>query len=393
MTLCRSARIAVLGVAMCSMLLPSLPAWAPPGDPSPQPTISTVAGNGVSGYSGDGGPATQAMLSQPYDAAYGNAGELYIADYLNRRVRRVGADGIITTVAGPGTPSGACRCNGLPATDIHVQPASLTVYGNSLYIAEGAFALASRVDLSTGKYYTIAGGNGHGFSGDGGPATQAKLGQTDGIAIDRSGNIYLCDTTQHRVRKIATNGIITTVAGLGSAGATGDGGPATLAQLDGPGGVGVDRDGNLYIADSHNHRVRKVDRSGLISTVAGVGLQGSSGDGGPAILARLYYPQDVIANSDGTLYIGDHLNWRVRRVTPNGTITTFAGTGYSGQLGDGGPATSAKVPTPFGLGLGGDKLFVASLNGYRVRAVTGAGSGVLEGVVLPIPFGLCPPIC
>ena len=188
---------------------------------------------------------------------------------------------------------------------------------------------------------TVAGTGSPGFSGDGGPATSAQFGKLCGMAIDTAGNLYIADTENSRMRRVTPAGIITTVAGNGLLGFSGDGGPATSAQLSGPSGVASDASGNLYIADRDNHRIRKVTPAGIITTVAGNGLLGFSGDGGPATSAQLAYPNSVAVDTAGNLYIPDGNNFRIRKVTPGGIITTVAGDGKGDFTGDGGPATSA----------------------------------------------------
>ncbi|MDQ3900600.1 MAG: hypothetical protein M3319_09200 [Actinomycetota bacterium] len=202
---------------------------------------------------------------------------------------------------------------------------------------------------------TVAGTGSAGFSGDGGPATSAHLQNPEGVAVDSSGTLYIADYGNHRVRQVARDGVITTVAGTGRHGYGGDGGPATAAPLHFPYGVAVDSAGTLYIAEFGNHRVRQVTPDGVITTVAGTGSAGYGGDGGPATAAHLNRPCGVAVDDVGTLYIVDDYNDRVRQVTPDGVITTVAGTGssgYSGDSGDGGPATAARcqprttVPAP-----------------------------------------------
>jgi uncharacterized protein (TIGR03437 family) len=272
---------------------------------TPQGIITTVAGNGTSGFSGDGGPAIAAQLNPSpniMDAPWGVAadafGNLFIADLGNNRIRRVTPQGIITTVAGSGT----------------------------------------------------VGSLGGGFSGDGGPATAAQLKAPVGVAVDASGNLFIADQGNSRIRKMTPQGTITTVAGSGAAscsgfgGFSGDGGPATAAQLNCPMAVAVDASGNLFIADSSNGRIRKVTPQGIITTVAGNGTGSFSGDGGPAMSAGLQFPLGVAVDASGNLFIADY--FRIREVMPQGIITTVAGNGNSqtgGSSGDGGPATSVAV--------------------------------------------------
>jgi sugar lactone lactonase YvrE len=294
--------------------------------------ITTVAGNGTAGYSGDGGPATGAELSAVTGAATDSAGNLYIADWSNHRIRKVNAStGVITTVAGNGTL---------------------------------------------------------GYSGDGGQATAAELCLPNGVALDSVGNLYIADWYNNRIRKVTVStGIITTVAGIGptniGGGYSGDGGLATSAELDLPTNLTFDSAGNLYIADSNNHRIRKVNAStGVIATVAGNGTPGYSGDGGPATSAELNYPSDMTFDSAGNLYIADAQNERIREVNAStGVITTVAGNGTSnpgpnglpvgGYAGDGGSATSAELSIPYGVALdGAGNLYIADEQNYRIRKVS-----------------------
>src|SRR5664279_2772055 len=206
--------------------------------------------------------------------------------------------------------------------------------------------------------------------GDGGPATAAQIGTIQGIAADRWGNVYLSDTDHNRVRKIDTSGIITTVAGKGTAGFSGDGGPATSAQLNLPYGLAVDLAGYLYIADLENNRVRRVGPDGMIVTYAGTGGQGSSGDGGLATSAQMLSPRNLAVDSAGNLYISEFSGHRVRKVTPDGRISTAAGTGIAGFRGDGGLATSAQLAFPAGLALDRQgNLYIADSQNQRVRMV------------------------
>jgi DNA-binding beta-propeller fold protein YncE len=223
---------------------------------------------------------------------------------------------------------------------------------------------------------------GSGSLGDGGPATAAQIGSLQGIAADRWGNLYLSDTDHNRIRKIDTTGTITTVAGTGVAGFSGDGGPATSAQLNLPYGIAVDLAGNLYIADLNNSRVRRVTPDGAIQTYAGSGGQGSSGDGGPATSAQMLEPRNVAVDAAGNLYISEFGGNRVRKVTPDGRIATAAGTGIAGYSGDGNPATMAQLAFPAGLAVDrqGD-LYIADSQNQRIRKVLPSGqiSTVLDG--------------
>ena len=252
-------------------------------------TITTIAGCGVEGYSGDGGPAVSAQIASPHGAAVDQQGNIYIADLKNDRVRRVDAStGIITTVAGNGERG--YSGDGGPATETMLaSPIAVTaVPDGDLYIADHHNSRIRKVDAATGIITTVAGTGEQGFSGDGGPANQAAISLPRDIALDSNGNLYIADGANNRIRKVDPNDTITTVAGTGRAEFSGDGGPAHKASLSMPYSIALDRDGNLYIVDTGNYRVRKIDKTtGIITTIAGNGSYGFSGDGGPAIDAPL----------------------------------------------------------------------------------------------------------
>jgi sugar lactone lactonase YvrE len=226
---------------------------------------------------------------------------------------------------------------------------------------------------------TVAGTGTSGYSGDGGQATSAAISGPEGIAVDGAGVLYFADSSNYRVRRVTPGGVISTVAGNGTSGFSGDGGPATSAQIGSPVGLALDAAGALYFTDPRNNRVRKVTPNGVISTVAGNGILGFSGDGGPATSAQLNMPLGVAVDAAGILYVSDRGNQRVRKVTPNGVISTVAGNGTTGFSGDGGPATSAQLDIPFGLAVDADGvLYFADVNNRRVRKV--APSGVVNTV-------------
>ncbi|WP_322754609.1 protein kinase domain-containing protein [Frankia sp. Cas3] len=342
---------------------------------SSSPLITTVAGTGTGGFTGDGGPATHAQLANPDGVAVDNTGTLYIADQDNNRVRRVGTDGTITTLAGTGTAGYAG--DGGPATHAQLaNPHGVAVDSTgTLYIADEGNQRVRRVGTD-GTITTVAGTGTEGFTGDGGPATHAQLAYPEGVAVDRTGTLYITDQGNQRVRRVGTDGTITTVAGTGTAGYAvyagyaGDGGPATHAQLANPHGVAVDSTGTLYIADLSNNRVRRVGTDGTITTVAGTGTEGFTGDGGPATHAQLAYPEGVAVDRTGILYITDQDNHRVRRVGTDGTITTVAGTGTEGDSGDGGPATHAQLANPDGVAVDNTgTLYITDRGNHRVRRV------------------------
>ena len=267
----------------------------------PSFTITTIVGNGLAGFIGDGGGALTAELNQPHDVALDFSGNIYIADVSNARVRKV-SSGIISTLAGNGTVA---------------------------------------------------------YAGDGGPATSAELDLPEGVAADSGGNVYIADSggsslttgsplTGGVVRKVTAGGTISSVAGYGTAGYYGDGGPAIDALISVPTGVLADSSGNLYIVDTGNNRIRKVDSSGNITTVVGNNVQGYSGDGVSAIATSLNQPRAMALDAAGNMYIADTFNQRIRMVSTSGIITTIAGTGTVGFSGDGGPATAAQLSYPSG---------------------------------------------
>ena len=334
--------------------------------------ISTVAGDGTRGYGGDGGPATAAQLSSPYGVALDGAGNLYIADTRNDRIRKVDASGAISTVAGDGTQG--YSGDGGPATAAQLRlPYGVALDGaGNLYIADTSNDRIRKVDAS-GAISTVAGDGTRGYGGDGGPATAAQLSLPFRVALDGAGNLYIADTYNNRIRKVDASGVITTVAGDGTRGYGGDGGPATAAQLDLPYGVALDGADNLYIADRNNHRIRKVDASGVITTVAGDGTRGYGGDGGPATAAQLDLPYGVALDGADNLYIADRNNDRIRKVDAAGVITTVAGDGTRGYGGDGGPAVAAQLNSPRGVALdGAGNLYIADSGNDRIRRLTPA---------------------
>ncbi len=322
---------------------------------------------------GDDGPATSAQLNGPAGAVLDGAGNLYIADSGNHRVRRVDAlTGIITTVAGTGTNGYRASDDGAAAAAAQINnPLGVTLDGaGNLYIVDRNNNRVRRVDTA-GVITTVAGGGSS--LGDGGAATAAQLNGPFGAAADGSGNLYIADTNNNRVRKVdASTGNISTVAGTGAAGYSGDGGAATSAQIQYPYGAAVDGAGNLYIADTVNNRIRKVDTAGVITTIAGTGTASYGGDGGMATAAHMDNPDSVALDGLGNLYIADTNNNRVRKIDTAGVITTVAGTaGPGGYSGDGAAATAAELNTPRGMALDGlGNLYIADANNHRVRKVT-----------------------
>jgi sugar lactone lactonase YvrE len=340
--------------------------------------ITTVAGNGIAAFSGDGGPGTSASLNYPSDVALDTAGNLFIADPNNNRVRWLDhTTGVITTVAGNGT-AGFSGDGGLATTASLSGPSGVVVdAAGNLFIADANNNRIRRVDKTTGTITTIAGNGSTGFSGDGGAAVNATFYLPARLTLDGAGHLFMSDLSNHRVRRVdLTTGLITTVAGNGSAAFSGDGGAATSASLNQPEGLAVDGTGNVFIADLSNHRVRRVDATtGVITTVAGNGASGSSGDGGPATSASLYYPTGVAVDGGGSLFVSLEFGQNVRRVDKTtGIITTVAGNGGVGFSGDGGPATSATLYYPAAVAVDASGTFyTADQYDQRVRRV-GAGN-------------------
>ena len=342
---------------------------------TPNGIITTVAGNGSAGYSGDGGAATNAALYYPYGLALDASGNLFFADFRNNRARKVDTKGIITTMAGNGS-AGYSGDNG-SATNASLNTptgVALDAYGNIL-IADYHNNRIRKV--SANGIITAIVGNGFGtYSGDGGAATNASLNTPGCTAMDAAGNLFIADNSNNRIRKVDTNGIITTVAGNGTTGYSGDGGAATNASFNDPTFLAVDGSGNLFVADYYNNRVRKVDTKGIITTVAGNGTTGYSGDGGPATNAGVYLPICLAVDANGNLFIGDGNN-RLRKVNTGGIITTVAGNGNVSYSGDGGAATNAGV-TALGVAVDASgNLFISDLFNNRIRKVGSGGSPIL----------------
>ena len=372
--------------------------------------INTIAGTGeidhrnaltfedtLGSYSGDGGPAVQAHLNFPSGVAVDDSGNIYIADTWNQRIRRVDTSGIITTIAGTGefkeSPTfyegriGGYSGDGGPAVGARLNfPRAVAVDGSgNLYIADDGNHLIRRVD--TGGIITTIAGTGEGtgeeryyqggYSGDGGAAVEARLYGPIDLAVDGAGNLYIADSSNHCIRRVDASGIITTVAGVGNSGYSGDGGPAVDAQLRFPNGIDVDEAGNLYIADSGNDRIRQVDASGIITTIAGVGIGRLNRRDGPASLAAMDRVGDVAVDSAGNLYIADTGNQHIRRVDTRGIITTIAGTtnilGYAavGYNWDSGPAFEVRLAEPFGIAADkSGKVYIADTMNHRIRVLT-----------------------
>ncbi len=361
-------------------------------------TISTFAGTGFPGYSGDGGPATAATMFLPTDVAADRSGKVYIADLGSSRIRVV-ANGTITTIAG--SDSGATPTDGQAAISIRFNgPTGVVVdSAGNVYFAEGSIGSGTGLGdaaykiwkVDAGDILTTAAGDGlESYSGDGGPAARAQIDTPAAMAFDSAGNLYVADSGNNRVRQISPGGAIVTVAGTGVAGYSGDYGPATSAQLNRPMGVALDSAGNLYIADTGNNRIRLVYPDGTIAPVAGNGNAAFEGDGGQAVLAALHAPRGVAVDSGFNVYIADTLSLRVREITTDGVIHTLAGSGVAGFSGDLGSATSANLNSPSSVAVDaqGNVYFTDELNGLVRKISTGGVITTVAGTPLPSGPGL-----
>jgi sugar lactone lactonase YvrE len=331
--------------------------------------IATWAGTTVEGYGGDGGPAVDAKLDDPSGLSFDTAGNAYIADSDNGAIRKVAPSGEITTVAG---------ANGLgysgdggPAINARLNRPTMVIAdaAGNLYIADRDNHAIRKVNTS-GIISTIAGGNGEGYSGNGGLATRAKLNRPRDLLFDENNNLYFTERQNNVVRKVNTAGVISTIVGTSTGGYSGDGGPATQARLYHPRGLTLDAAGNLYVCDYLNHAIRKINTAGIISTIVGGHGPGYTGDGGQAVSAKLNKPSDVLFDTDGSMFISEHENHVVRVVDSAGIIDTFAGGNGAGFSGDGGPPEEARLSWPSGLAFdSGGRLYIADRNNNVIRRI------------------------
>jgi len=330
--------------------------------------ITTIAGTGIDSTYGDGGPAIAAGIGQDEGVAVDLAGNVYISDGAFNRIRKINTSGVISTLAGNGTPG--FSGDGGPATSAEIdEPAAIKVddSGNVYFVDQGNVRI--REVNTHGTIFTFAGAGFVGYYGDGGPATEAAFSGSLDIAFDRSGNLYIADEDNNRVRKVS-GGIITTFAGIGGRGAdSGDGGSATAAELGGPIAVTVDSVGNVYI--SEGIRIREVTTDGSIHTIAGTGGLGYSGDGGPATAATFNGIAGLAVNKLGYLYLSDQFNNVIRNISPSGIVNTIAGDGLNGFSGDGGPAILAELDEPWGIAVNSESnIFIADMNNHVIRELS-----------------------
>jgi sugar lactone lactonase YvrE len=346
--------------------------------------IQTIAGAASASFSGDGGPANLATLNVAVDVAADLAGNLLIADQFNHRIRKIAPDGTIATVVGTGAPG--YSGDGGPAVNAQINtPTGICAdAAGNLYIADVGNQRIRKVDAS-GIITTLAGNGSKGYGGDGGPATSASFYNAVRVVVDPSGNVLVADQSNHRLRAIAPDGTISTIAGTGvgtpaNGSFSGDGGPATSAALNNPTALTVDANGVVYFADQFNHRIRMITPDGTITTIAGTGSPAFAGDGGPAIAASLNYPGGITVDSAGNVYFNDDLNYRTRRIAADGTISTIAGSGAPGFSGDGGPATAASLNGNFGIAIDAQgNLYIADSTNNRIREVYAVAPGTTTG--------------
>ena len=337
-----------------------------------QGLIQTAAGTGAAGFTGDGGLGKSATLNQPFHCDLDRAGNLFIAEAFNHCIRSVdGKTGIVTTVAGNGT-KGYSGDGGAATNAQFNEPYAVVVdEGGNLFIVDRLNACVRRIDGKTRAVTTVAGTGAAGYSGDGGPGAQAQLREPNDCCLDRKGGLLIADVRDNRIRRLdLKSGVITTFAGTGARKREGDGGPAAQASLNGARAVCVDGKGNTYICEREGNAIRRVDARGIITAYAGTGTKGYTGDGGSALAATFNGPKAIRCDRDGNVFVVDTENHAIRRLeAKTGLVTTVAG-GRKGGEGDGGDATQAGLDRPHGCVIGLDgTLYIADSNNHRVRVV------------------------
>ena len=337
--------------------------------------ITTVAGTGEKGFAGDGGPAEQALLNGPFDLGFDMSGNVFFSDTFNHRIRRIdGRTGVITTCAGSG--EAGYEGDGAPATRAQLnEPYGIAIHkAGNVYIADRHNHCVRRVDGATGVITTFAGNGTAGFGGDGGPASRAGMVEPNGLALDPTQTrLFIADVADNRVRVVdLASGTISTFAGTGEGKHSGDSGPATAAGIHGARAVKVTADGTVDILERQGSTMRAVDpRSGVITTLAGTGALGYSGDNGPALAAVFSAPKEMAIDRDGNLLIVDTENHAVRLINMRTrTVVTIAG-GRKGVEGDGGPAEAAGLDRPHGAAAAADgSIYIGDTNNHRIRKLT-----------------------
>jgi streptogramin lyase len=338
---------------------------------SPPPHISSFAGNGTKGSSGDNGPATEAQLNDPSGIVRGPDGALYICDTANHRIRKVTSEGKITTIAGTGEPGWSGDGGPATAAKLH-EPyeVRLDKTGNLFWVERLSHSVRRR-DAKSGIVATIAGDGTAGFSGDGGPATKAQLNEPHSIGFDKTGVLYICDVKNHRVRNVdMKSGTISTFAGTGEKKPTPDGAPFASTPLFGPRALDFDTDGNLWLALREGNVILKLDLAkGSVHHIAGTGKKGFTGDGGPAKDATLNGPKGISVAPNGNVYLADTENHAIRMLeVRKGTIHLVAGTGARGDGPEGDPL-KCQLARPHGIYVDKDGIFIGDSENHRVRVI------------------------
>jgi len=336
--------------------------------------INTIAGTTIAGYSGDGGPSYAAQLYHPKGAAIDGMGNLYIADADNNVVRKINTSGTISTFAGNTSPGFGGDGGAATAAELNAPDGVAVDSDNNIYICDADNYCVRKVNMS-GIISTVAGTGGvSGYTGDGSAATTATLSFPAAIALDLNGNMFIADEYNNCIRKVNNAGVISTYAGAGSTGYTGDGGLATAANIGFPFGVACDGYGNVYVSLTYEDRIVKITTAGIITSIAGTGPAGGfGGDGGPATAADFDNPWGIASDWAGNIYVADNANERIRKINTAGIASTVAGNGTRAFFGDGGPAILAELKDPAGVAvLPNDALLIADYNNHAMRAVAGS---------------------